>query len=300
MEHSIPRYRPVAIIGRLITWAIALLPLGIFGLLLWLSIVPGRLTHFFLAVFLYIVVGLNVGLSSVVQPIGIAISVLLLIGVCAWLGSVIENRETEDSPKSGSAHRSPSHNSKKHNSKVKWVFLIDLAVMGVAIALLNAEMPLKWAFAYSQPRFEQMASPALLAASNPELFENLPEETVAEDGASATRVLSVELTLKPYHIDMLAYRADGSAYFRLEDPLYVSEREFYGFAYRPQQKGTPFGGGYEPRRSSTLHPLNEDWYWFRDTIGSDDWRAFSSGGPILTIGAPKRSKHWLLKWASSF
>ncbi len=269
MDYSIPRPRLVVVISRLFIWAIALMPLGIVGLLLWLSIIPGRLAHFFLSFFLLIFVGLNVGLSSLVQPIGIAVSVLVLIGVCAWLGSMMERSAQKNTSKPVSLPRSPSR-----IFRVKWVFLIDLAAITLAIALLNAEMPLKWAFAYSQPQFEQVASPALLAEFYPELVERLPEETVNKDGAIATRVLAVELTIKSYHIDTLAYRADGSAYFRLKEPLYTSEREFYGFAYRPQQKGTPFGGGYEPDRSSTLHPLNGDWYWFRDTIGSDDWRDF--------------------------
>lgn len=68
-----------------------------------------------------------------------------------------------------------------------------------------------------------------------------------------------------YRVDEYAADARGGVYFRTTTtadeigPVTLS----YGFAYRPNREGTPFGAsGYR------IYRLYGDWYWFE---ASDDW-----------------------------
>ena len=58
------------------------------------------------------------------------------------------------------------------------------------------------------------------------------------------------------------YAADprGGVYFRVYDGRYNfgPDRMSYGFAYKPNDKGSPFG---EARYR--VFPLGHDWYWFQ-------------------------------------
>jgi len=68
-----------------------------------------------------------------------------------------------------------------------------------------------------------------------------------------------------YHVDEWASDQRGGVYFRTgTGPDGIGpDTMSYGFVYRPNREGSPFGAShYMVRR------LGGDWYWFR---ASNDW-----------------------------
>jgi hypothetical protein len=69
----------------------------------------------------------------------------------------------------------------------------------------------------------------------------------------------------PYHVDRYGADKRGGVYFRTATgPDGIGpDRMSYGFAFRPNGEGTPFGNAHYRRRH-----LFGDWYVF---AASDDW-----------------------------
>jgi hypothetical protein len=91
------------------------------------------------------------------------------------------------------------------------------------------------------------------------------EELVPHVPASAFRGTPLNRRLGIYWVDQYAADARGGVYFRTYwcgDGL-GPDRMSYGFAYKPNQKGSPFGAA----RYQVLN-LGNHWYWF---CASDDW-----------------------------
>jgi len=66
-----------------------------------------------------------------------------------------------------------------------------------------------------------------------------------------------------YAVDEYAADPRGGVYFRSgSQPSWGPDRVSYGFAYKPNKKGTPFGAA-----EYGVWPLGGGWYWFR---ASDD------------------------------
>jgi hypothetical protein len=114
-----------------------------------------------------------------------------------------------------------------------------LVVLVAAIAtpiLLTAHAPRRVVFGNYRPQFE-----ALLANAPP-------------PGDRATVNLNAELTI--YWVDQWGTDTRGGTYFRTLTAAGPDQRSF-GFAYRPNAEGSPFGdAGYE------LQHLTGDWYSF--------------------------------------
>ena len=68
-----------------------------------------------------------------------------------------------------------------------------------------------------------------------------------------------------YLVDEYAADPRGGVYFRVYSGTdgIGPDQMSYGFAYKPNRKGTPFGAARH-----RLFRLGNDWYWFR---ASDDW-----------------------------
>jgi hypothetical protein len=125
----------------------------------------------------------------------------------------------------------------------KHVAVIFALLFGTYV-LLKFYVPRRIAFAASRAAFEQM----------------VPQETPTEyQGTSLNQRLGI------YKVDEYAADPRGGVYFRVHsggDGI-GPDRMSYGFAYKPNQKGTPFGAA-----RYRLFRLGNDWYWFR---ASDDW-----------------------------
>lgn len=129
--------------------------------------------------------------------------------------------------------------------RVPWkrVGVVFAMVLGTCV-LLMFYVPRRIAFAASRAAFEQM----------------VPEARLSEyQGTALNRRLGV------YTVDAYAADPRGGVYFRVHrggDGM-GPDRMSYGFVYKPNQKGTPFGAA-----RYRLFRLGDDWYWFR---ASDDW-----------------------------
>lgn len=115
------------------------------------------------------------------------------------------------------------------------------AMLCLTYALLKFYVPRRIAFAASRSAFEQFVAEA-------------PKSDRTGKGAHRVGVYRV--------IEHAEDPAGGQYLVVCRHPDMV-DRVSYGFAYRPNRAGTPFG-----RAQYELHPLAEDWYWFRV---SDDW-----------------------------
>lgn len=121
--------------------------------------------------------------------------------------------------------------------------IVMVLLLGTYV-LLEFYVPRRIAFAASRASFEQMVPQA-----TPSEYQGAP----------------LNLWLGIYKVDEYAADPRGGVYFR----VYTGgdgigpDRMSYGFAYRPNQKGTPFGAA-----RYRLFGLGNDWYWFR---ASDDW-----------------------------
>ena len=121
---------------------------------------------------------------------------------------------------------------------------ITFVFLFVTCVLLTFYVPRRIAFAVSRSDFEQM----------------VPKATLSEYLGTP-----LNLRLGVYMVDEYAADPRGGTYFRVYrggdgiGPDVMS----YGFAYKPNQQGTPFGAA-----RYRLFRLGDDWHWFRV---SDDW-----------------------------
>lgn len=119
---------------------------------------------------------------------------------------------------------------------------IILVILGTSIGLLKFYVPIRIGFLASRPAFDRW---------------------LAQNPNPANRSLKTQLGW--YEVNHYAVDPRGGHYFRVHQggdglgPDIMS----YGFVYRPNSEGTPFGAaeyrGYH---------LDGDWYWFH---ASDDW-----------------------------
>jgi hypothetical protein len=112
-------------------------------------------------------------------------------------------------------------------------------VLAVNCGLLWWSVPRRLAFLHARPAFEASVSAAPRAYSSREVFN---------------RQLGV------YHVDRLATDPRGGVYFRTRsssDASYTAKVS-YGFSYRPNQAGSPFGD-----ENYALSHVVGDWYSFR-------------------------------------
>lgn len=130
-------------------------------------------------------------------------------------------------------------------TSVRWKKVaVILMIMAGTVALLRFYVPRRIAFAVSRSAFEEL----------------VPQAPKAErQRAQLNRRLGI------YLVDEYAADPRGGAYFRVHaggdgiGPDVMS----YGFAYKPNQSGTPFGAA-----RYRLFTLGGDWYCFE---ASDDW-----------------------------
>lgn len=129
--------------------------------------------------------------------------------------------------------------------RIPWMRVaVVFALLFGTYVLLKFYVPRRIAFAASRASFEQMVPQA-----KPSDYQ----------GAMLNRRLGV------YKVDEYAADPRGGVYFRVYsggDGI-GPDRMSYGFAYKPNQKGTPFGAA-----RYRLFRLGNEWYWFR---ASDDW-----------------------------
>lgn len=126
----------------------------------------------------------------------------------------------------------------------RWWGLGSAGVMFATLALLWFHVPQRVAFAFCQAELRGLV-----------------------DDAPAGEFGGVELgrQVGPYHVDRYAADERGGVFFRTATgPDGISPDQMsYGFAFRPNGRGTPFGNA----RYGHLH-LFGDWYMF---AASDDW-----------------------------
>lgn len=121
-------------------------------------------------------------------------------------------------------------------SVAKWV-VVGLVIAIGCVVLVKSGIPRRAAFRYSEPSFQR------LVASTP----------VAD---FSRKILKRRVGL--YHVDEYAFDARGGVYFRTHTGYDVIDTISYGFAFRPNRKGSPFGNAsYSDSR------INGDWYVFR-------------------------------------
>jgi hypothetical protein len=131
----------------------------------------------------------------------------------------------------------------KPNNRRRWG-LWSAAIMFVMLALLWLNVPQRVAFALSFSKLQPLANRG-------------PTERFFEKHG--------EIQAGPYRIDVYARDERGGVFFRTRTgpdgigPDTVS----YGFAFRPNREGTPFGNAHYQRRH-----LFREWYAFS---ASDDW-----------------------------
>lgn len=134
---------------------------------------------------------------------------------------------------------------KLRGTRVPWTRAgIVVALLFGTYILLKFYVPCRIAFAASRTSFEQM----------------VPQATSSEyQGTPLNRRLGI------YKVDKYAADPRGGVYFRVYSggDGFGPDRMSYGFAYKPNQKGTPFGAAHY-----RVFRLGNDWYWFR---ASDDW-----------------------------
>ena len=157
-----------------------------------------------------------------------------------------------------------------------WIFLALPLIALLGLAWLLVAM-IGYVRHRNAPSLRQLAvAPILVCLTLALLVFYIPRRIafLAHRGQFEKHVASVRANGYPterpgwvgiYHVDMCATDPRGGVYFRTGTgpdgigPDTVS----YGFVYRPNRTGSPFGAsGYLVRR------LSGEWYWFE---ASDDW-----------------------------
>jgi hypothetical protein len=136
-------------------------------------------------------------------------------------------------------------NGKLRGLQIPWArAAVVLALLFGTYVLLTFYVPRRIAFAASRASFEQM----------------LPQATPSQyRGTPLNRRLGL------YKVDEYAADPRGGVYFRVYSGAdgIGPDRMSYGFAHKPNQKGTPFGAA-----RYCFFTLGNNWYWF---CASDDW-----------------------------
>jgi hypothetical protein len=115
---------------------------------------------------------------------------------------------------------------------------IVLGIIVVTCALIALDVPRRIAFAASRTEFEPL---------------------LARAGVSDYQGTALDRQLGLYRVDRFAADPRGGIYFRVatgRDGLGPDVMS-YGFAYRPNPQGTPFGAAHY-----AFHSLRDEWYWF--------------------------------------
>jgi len=122
--------------------------------------------------------------------------------------------------------------------------VIAMGLLFGTYVLLKFYVPRRIAFAMNRASFDR-------------LLQDADHGAIADDAAAVHAGI--------YRVDEIASDPRGGTYFRVfsgTDGL-SPDTMSYGFAYRPNAEGSPFGASqYKVRH------LQDDWYWFR---ASDDW-----------------------------
>jgi hypothetical protein len=121
---------------------------------------------------------------------------------------------------------------------------ILFAILLCTYMLLKFYIPRRIAFAASRASFEQL---------------------LVQAPVSQYPAMPLNRWLGVYRVDAYAADSRGGVYFRVysgNDGL-GPDRMSYGFAYKPNMQGTPFGAA-----EYRVFSLGNGWYWFR---ASDDW-----------------------------
>lgn len=162
--------------------------------------------------------------------IGVLLSCLVVpvVGLVALVGVIVLARK-----------------GKLRGLRILWMraAVVFMLLFGTCV-LLKFYVPRRIAFAASRAAFEQMVSQA-----TPGDYQ----------GKSLNRRLGI------YNVDEYAPDPRGGMYFRVytgHDGIGPDVMS-YGFAYKPNQQGTPFGAAHY-----WVFRLGNDWYWFR---ASNDW-----------------------------
>jgi hypothetical protein len=158
----------------------------------------------------------------------LALPLIALLGI-AWL--IVAARATSQSSKGTKPLR------------VRPVLVAPVAVC-LTFGLLVFYIPRRVAFMAVQSRFDSY----------------LQSATASEYGGT-----NLDRWLGIYHVDEYAADPRGGVYFRTgTGPDGIGpDTTSYGFAYRPNGQGTPFGAAHY-----LVRPLGRGWYWFQ---ASDDW-----------------------------
>jgi hypothetical protein len=162
--------------------------------------------------------------------VGILLSFLVVpfVGVVALVGAIVLARK-----------------GRLRGVRVPWMRVaVVFALLIGTYVLLKFYVPRRIAFAASRASFEQM----------------VPHATPSDfQGTSLNRRLGI------YQVDEYAADPRGGVYFRVykgRDGIGPDVMS-YGFAYKPNRQGTPFGAAHY-----RVFRLGNDWCWFR---ASDDW-----------------------------
>jgi hypothetical protein len=108
-----------------------------------------------------------------------------------------------------------------------------------AFGLVVLRVPLRMAFAFSQPAFERfMRSTAL------------PDD-------DKLRAESISRWFGIYHVDRWAHDSRGGVFFRTGTGADMIDTMSYGFAFHPNREGSPFG-----RAGYFLSPIAGEWHTF--------------------------------------
>ncbi|MCC5636564.1 hypothetical protein LC593_11955 [Nostoc sp. CHAB 5844] len=134
-------------------------------------------------------------------------------------------------------------NRKFKNFRISWRRVaMMVAIVVLSGILLKFQIPRRLAFRVSKPAFEQMLVQA-------------PVSSVGD--------MKLNRQLGLYYVDEYAADPRGGVYFRVYSSRWIFQITSYGFVYKPNSKGSPFGStNYQTFR------IFGNWYWFED---STDW-----------------------------
>jgi hypothetical protein len=181
-----------------------------------------------IACLLALAISVYPGVLNSVLFVGFLLSLLVIPIVCvvAFVGVIVLSRKGDS-----------------RGLRMPWFRVaVVFALLFGTYVLLKFYVPRRIAFAASRASFEEM----------------IPQATPSLDqGTPLNRFLGL------YRVDEYAADPRGGVYFRVYSYLVFVDRMSYGFAYKPNQNGTPFGAA-----QYRLFSMGNDWYWFR---ASDDW-----------------------------
>ena len=146
----------------------------------------------------------------------------------------------------------------------KWPPVRQMAAAPLVVlltyAMLNLYIPRRVAFIACQEQFDE-----IVARSVSPTTTTAPSTTLPDVGSRQTDPVPLNRRLGVYRVDQYAIDPRGGIYFRTgtgQDGM-GPDTMSYGFVYRPNPDGTPFGASrYLVRR------IRGDWHWFQ---ASNDW-----------------------------